>query len=823
MEAAVPKLPPARIHAIRASLKRETWARRLERAERHSAIVEAIDKLRSEGATEDEALAQVAPDWHPSTYHGRRRRYKAAGVEGLINKRPGSLPSKVTSEIRQAICLARRIDPQVPSERIIAAIAQQFGVRLGTSTVLAILQEAGLSRLQGGGVRKTPEPEDLEFGGGVFWRLADQELGCSKALTETILELARTVPGPDPERLVADDEGRDEQGRFMAAYNAGRAKEVPRGLGPAFRSVEEKRHETDLRKRRAATESAETIERKVRVLLALPLLTDSGKTIEVSDWRGSRGVAEFAGMPYVGETLERFWRDLKYLGAGDPLAEHHARFWVAQEPAGPEGVPAALQIYVDGSSKPLWTSKFAKCGKVSATGRVQPRLDMVLVNTGAGTPIFFQTFGGHASLAKQTVPLLEKLEAQVGEGWMADKLTVIDREASSAGLLKAFDAKGRDLVTMLRDGQAKLAEVEELSAWEPYDDGREEIADGFAWLDDTHDKDVPYRARVVLLRRPDGQATVLASTARRGASSANDAGEDDSLSDDVVPPARPSYTGPELADAYFRRWQRQELRIRTVNQATQFKRNFGYGKKLVVNATVLTELDKARNHRNRLVKRIARREAGLGEAQEALRVAKLRVNAAKARQARQDGLVDQELAAKRTDRQALQARVESAKTERSRKDGALTGVAEAEKRVAKEEAKLQQDKKRLPGLDAEIQDLESRKEIYQADTEMDRIATAFKLGFVLICEYLLREYFGGMRIALPGLMRQILSLPGTRTIEGNVEHIRLRASPNTEIMAAVEAACERVNAREIVRNGRIVRISVDWPPKARNRGERGTS
>ncbi|MBM3273609.1 MAG: hypothetical protein FJZ00_00545 [Candidatus Sericytochromatia bacterium] len=57
----MPKLPPARIHAIRASLKRETWARRLERAERHSAIVEAIDKLRSEGATEDEALAQVAP------------------------------------------------------------------------------------------------------------------------------------------------------------------------------------------------------------------------------------------------------------------------------------------------------------------------------------------------------------------------------------------------------------------------------------------------------------------------------------------------------------------------------------------------------------------------------------------------------------------------------------------------------------------------------------------------------------------------------------------------------------------------------------------
>ncbi len=244
-------------------------------------------------------------------------------------------------------------------------------------------------------------------------------------------------------------------------------------------------------------------------------------------------------MPYTGETLERFWRDLKYLGAADPLAEAHARFWIAHEPPGPEGASAALQVYVDGVSKPLWTAKFTKCGKVSATGRVQPCLDMVLVNTGAGTPIFFQTFSGHASLVRQTLPLLDKLEALVGEGWMADKLTVIDREGGSAGLLKAFDAGGRDLVTMLRDGQVELDDVEELSAWEPYDDGREEIADGFSWLNDTHDKDAPYRARVAILRRPDGETSVLASTARRPAPSPDDGGEDDASPEGL---SRPAYT-----------------------------------------------------------------------------------------------------------------------------------------------------------------------------------------------------------------------------------------------------------------------------------------
>jgi hypothetical protein len=65
-------------------------------------------------------------------------------------------------------------------------------------------------------------------------------------------------------------------------------------------------------------------------------------------------------------------------------------------------------------------------------------------------------------------------------------------------------------------------------------------------------------------------------------------------------------------------------------------------------------------------------------------------------------------------------------------------------------------------------------------------------------------------------MRQILSLPGTRTIEGRVEHIRLHASPNREIMRAVEAACARANALQLRRQGRLIHLSVDSAPHARN-------
>ncbi len=74
----MPKRTPATIQALRRSLKPETWKRRVEVAEAQAAILEAIEQARTEGATEPEALARFALDWHRSTYHGRRRRYRAS-------------------------------------------------------------------------------------------------------------------------------------------------------------------------------------------------------------------------------------------------------------------------------------------------------------------------------------------------------------------------------------------------------------------------------------------------------------------------------------------------------------------------------------------------------------------------------------------------------------------------------------------------------------------------------------------------------------------------------------------------------------------------
>lgn len=797
------KRSPATIQTLRRSLKPETWRKRVEAAEAQAAAIEAVEQARAEGATEPEALARFAPDWHRSTYHGRRRRYRAAGVEGLISGRKGAFPKTLTPEVRQAVCILRRLDPQVPVERIAEVVLAQTGVAVSITSIKRVLRAEGLNRPPGGGLRHPLPVEELQFAGAEFFKLGDQRLGYSNKLTEVLLALRDDVPEPASDGGSPDEEAvghRDERGHFTAAYNQAQAKGEA-DLGPAFRSVAEKRLETDLSRRKLVHEKPETIQRKVLATLALPLLTDTAKNVQLDDYRGGHGVAEFGG-PFRGETLDRFSRDQKYLGASGPLMEFHASFWLAQEPVDPAGSPAGVAYYVDGVGKALWTGHFTKSSKVSSNGRVMPCLSQIMVHTGMGTPIFWQTHSGHAGLVKETLPLLARLEAIVGNGWAVDRLTVIDSEANCVALFKQFDAQTpkRLFVTRLRENQIESPEeVPDLSPWQPFRTD-EEIADGHVDLIDSKDKKHPYRARVVLIRRRrTGSLSALATNA----------------------PEEP-FEAQDVAGAYFDRWPRQELRFRTFNQATKFKYVRGYGKSLVQNVTVLTALDELRAQRNRLEARIAKQTVAVSDAAQGVKTAKLRLNAAKARRARQDGLVELELAIEHTDRQALQARIETAKAERDRHTGAVSQIQEAETGLAKEQGKLAKMTKRLPEIEAEMAELATRKEIYQADTELDQIYTVYKLGFVLILEFILREWFAGMRISLDGFMRQILSLPGTRTFEGKTEHVRIKASRNQDIMRAVEAACERVNALGLVRNGRIMRLSVDWGAGAQRRGANGS-
>lgn len=785
----------ARLVALAAMLPPEVWQARVAEARAQEAVIVRVRALQDdEGMSETAALARVAPGLHRSTFRNQVSRYMRGGVAGLVDHRPPppTKASKVKPEARAIICALRRVDPHIDVARIGQIVEQQTGIKLSESVIKRELKTAGLQRPRGGGSGRPEAPikqvEEVLFGGAELLGIMDETLGYSRKMAEAIAEAARAVAASasKPEQPRAEPDGaRDENGRFTAAYNELNRK-GDAALGPAFRSVEEKRREVDLAERRLASEKLSTIQRKCQALLVLPYLTDNGKTVQVDDYRAHWGLAGACGTSYAGETLERFLRDAKYLGLSEALLDFHLDFWRRHEPVQAAGeAPAAFFLYVDASNKPLWTHHFTKAGKVSGNGRVMPCLEQVLVHTGTGTPIFWQTTSGHVSLVKQALPVIETVEKKVGTGWQVDRIVVIDGEGCAVGLMRALKKDDRDFITLIKPSRVPpLAEVRELSSFEPYRDG-DEVADGFVTL---RDKDGgSYDVRAVFVRRTRaGQLTVLATSVERA---------------EMTPTA--------IATGYFRRWPAQELRFKTFNAATDFKRNAGYGKQQVTNVAVVTELEKLEARKTRLAKRIERQGEAVGAAAKDLKRARLALNAAKARRKRGDGLVEDELLAKKPDPIAVWNRVDAIKAERDRFPEAVAAVEKAESGLAAAKAKLAALEAEGPKLDARAAELESRRVIYRADVELDQIVSVYKLGFVLLCELVLRELFAGTRMTLATFMRQILHLPAKRYIQGTKDHLQLACPPNAEVREAVEAACERVNAMKLRRNGRVLHLSVE--------------
>lgn len=804
-----PNLPDEALRALAALMPAAVFEKRLKTAKEQAAVIARVEAERARGLSTTKALIACGlADWDRSTYLGRLRRFETKGLAGLVSHRHVLPPNeeKATHEVRQVVCAIRDFDPRADVGRIAEVIARRLGVVVSESVIKRVLADEGLNRPPGGGehpdvlrahkAANAPVGEEMLFAGSLFLRLADELTGYTAGMASAIhaASALAVASAPKPAAPRQEEAGsRDARGRFTAVYNKANLKLDAR-LGPAFRSVVEKRREVHLGARRLAGEGVATIHRKCRAVVMLPLLTDSGRSVQVDDYRAHHGLVELCGHAYAGETLERFLRDLKYLGLSDAMMNQHAAFWMAHEPRGEgEGEPAGFLLYIDGSNKALWTSNFAKCGKVSDNGRIMPCLDQVLVHTGTGTPIYWQTFSGHASLVTYAPAAIAAVEKLVGTGWEAGSLVVMDSEACAVGLFRAFAeaTPRRQLITRLKPSLTPpLSAFRELSDFEPYRAG-DEVADGFITLRDSKEKDkskAAYELRAVVIRRTRaGQTSVL-----------------------VTDVPRDELSAPAVADAYFKRWRAQELRFKTFG-AVNFKSVAGYGKQLVENVAVVTELDKLPDRRKRLEKQIEGQERVVTTLYGTLKEARAAVKKAEERRARQDGQVAKALFADIPDPDVVCARVDAVIGERDRLAEAreAAAVAEAEHRAAV--AKLAALRQELPKLDQKAALLASRREIFQADVELDRILSVTKLGFVLLCEMAFREFFEGLNISLATFVRHLLALPGKRVVEGSQEFIQFAIPPNKDIRRALEAACERVNAQKLRRNDLVLRLSVGPP------------
>ncbi len=572
--------------AIRRGVSEALWEERTLEAHRHANVLSAVEAhMEAGGASRRSAVSVVAPGLHWSTYRGWYKLYKGGegpAWERLLDARIPPVPDRVAKDVCAAACMLRRADRSINTETAQAHLSAQFGDggAVSAAALRRIWKAAGLEHIRSdapeGGVGE--EVEEYHGGGGLALLVAaDEELNASLGLARAVQKAGNAQA--EEQWLVLEREEieshRSEDGCFTSEYNkAWRAGHEPGNADDRWAGDEGKRAYVDLSKLATLGMRPETLARKLLAMGVMPMLTErrgfAGLDGPAGAWQGVLG-----GIAYMPATLNKALAELGMLGANDALWSTHAQRWSDVSQAWTKSKPAWVQaaIYIDGTADPYWTRRYAKSGPVSRIGRVMPSLTRVAITSGAGVPLLVETFAGAASLKSQLIPMLERLEAALGPDAEVGRLTVVDSEVGTAGLMWALQARtDRFFITVIKGAVLQGATLRDHGEWSPYRE-RDEVRELWVDISGTGAPSHGISVRGVEMRRPESRrtsSTIFVTNVHT---------EDVSTTD--------------IADAYLARWPCQEQLFRDARNGGGFNRSHGYGGDLVSHVSLETKKEKA--------------------------------------------------------------------------------------------------------------------------------------------------------------------------------------------------------------------------------------
>src|SRR5690606_4801089 len=130
---------------------------------------------------------------------------------------------------------------------------------------------------------------------------------------------------------------------------------------------------------------------------------------------------------------------------------------------------------------------------------------------------------------------------------------------------------------------------EEVGPWQPYQEGPDEVCDGFLWLKDNRKGEKPLRVRVVGRRRHRTGRVAWYAT---------------NVASDEFPPS-------DVIRLYFERWPAQEHVYRDGSGVVGLDVHHGYGKKKVDNVAVLDRIETLDGQIRRLRQDLATQTASI--------------------------------------------------------------------------------------------------------------------------------------------------------------------------------------------------------------------
>jgi len=323
---------------------------------REDKIIKIVEKIEKSELSPTKYIQLYNVPFSIAQFYRYRAKFIQKGKEDLKDKRKDNKIRSMNSEeiafLRGFISNKTTVSPT----EALRAVEEEFGTKLHRSTMSRILKKFGVMTSKSEFVTK----EYVSCAGFELITALAIHLNWPSYTVQRLMDVIdnhRIEPQPDH---LPDKDGRNEKGQFSKKYNQ---RSTVRKM--KFASIDLKRMKKDLRQMDIFKTSSLNLERKCLALLALPLVTMNGEIRNVNAALGN-ALSGFCGFNYKQATLDKFLRELKYLGVSESLLIGQVQFWLQKwKICDSELEVPFLCFYIDGNTKPLWSKYRVKKKAIS--------------------------------------------------------------------------------------------------------------------------------------------------------------------------------------------------------------------------------------------------------------------------------------------------------------------------------------------------------------------------------------------------------------------------------------------------------------------------
>ncbi len=619
-------------------------------------------------------------------YYLLKKRYDLIGIEALDDQRQTGNARKVKPEQEELVSGILTYNRHLTSKSLQDELENKWGIELSQSRIDQLRRKYNLTR----STPKIVKKETVQFAGIEIFSAMTYHIGILEQWLETITQRLNKIPQTHFSKDGKKQSGGDHiyarrKGKFSARYN--RLSNIRK---KKFASISEKVKQKDLSRLSLCQTQEDRLNRKNLAVLLLPLVTNNGASRSLDKPLGN-ALQNACGYNYKHATIDKYLRELTYLQISSELISCNARFWSAFWKQSDSSEHKMACYYIDGTVKPLWSSKRCRKGKVTMLGRVMGCLEHVGIHDGYGHPLYFQTFSGHADLQQHALQAMEQLSELVNEGQTSrtkkcHRALIMDGGGNAVGTLRAFSKSDQHYITILDANQMNARKFKHILPTERYKHGEAELSDCRIEMRDSKEPKYIYESRAVRIYWDNGKECCLVTSIPKNI-----------------------FDASEVVKAYFDRWPYCEKQYSMMKAATCFYQIVGYGKKHTDDKNMVERIEKLEGQLHSLHQELKAPISQVNTKEQELMKLYKKERRLKEKSTIQDG-------------KRIQSRENQAALENCQRT-----IRKIQRDMKKIEAPFKETFDKLRQTRKEFARIQGKDKIYHVDVELDQLLTSFRL------------------------------------------------------------------------------------------------